>query len=63
MSIFLLEECSMTDSNPFVSIWKLISWEVTQPDGTIHYLYGKDVLGYLIYTADGYMSAPVGGVL
>lgn len=53
----------MTDSNPFVSIWKLISWEVTQPDGTIHYLYGKDVLGYLIYTADGYMSAPVGGVL
>ena len=49
----------MTDSNPFVGTWKLISWEVTQPDGTIHYLYGKDVVGYLIYSADGYMSAEI----
>jgi hypothetical protein len=59
MSFFLLEEHSMTDSNPFVGTWKLISWEVTQPDGTIHYLYGKDVVGYLIYSADGYMSAEI----
>jgi hypothetical protein len=59
MSIFLREERSMTDSNPFVGTWKLISWEVTQPDGTIHYLYGKNVVGYLIYTADGYMSAEI----
>ncbi len=49
----------MTDSNPFVGTWKLISWEVTQPDGAIHYPYGKDVVGYLIYTADGYMSAVI----
>jgi len=49
----------MTDSNPFVGTWKLISWEVRQPDGTIHYPYGKDVVGYLIYTADGYMSAEI----
>jgi hypothetical protein len=49
----------MTDSNPFVGTWKLISWEITQPDGTIHSPYGKDVVGYLIYTADGYMSAEI----
>jgi len=49
----------MTDSNPFVGTWKLVSWEVTQPDGTIHYLYSKDVVGYLIYTADGYMSSEI----
>jgi hypothetical protein len=49
----------MTDSNFFVGTWKLISWEVTQPDGKIHYPYGKDVVGYLIYTADGYMSAEI----
>ncbi len=49
----------MTDSNPFVGTWKLVSWEVTQPDGTIHYLYGRNVVGYLIYTADGYMSAEI----
>ena len=49
----------MSDSNPFVGTWRLVSWEVTQPDGTIHYLYGKAVVGYLIYTADGYMSAEI----
>ncbi len=49
----------MIDENPFVGTWKLISWEVTRPDGTIHHPYGKDVVGYLIYTADGYMSAEI----
>ena len=49
----------MTEENPFVGTWKLISWEVRQLDGTIHYLYGKNVVGYLIYTADGYMSAEI----
>ncbi len=49
----------MSDSNPFVGTWKLVSWEVTQPDGTIHYPYGKDAVGFLIYTADGYMSAEI----
>jgi hypothetical protein len=50
---------SMAASNPFVGTWKLVSWEVRQPDGTVHYLYGKDVVGYLIYTADGYMAAEI----
>ena len=49
----------MATSNPFVGTWKLVSWEVTLPDGTMHYPYGKDVVGYLIYTADGYMSAEI----
>lgn len=49
----------MADTDPFVGTWKLVSWEVTQPDGTVHHLYGKDVVGYLIYTADGYMSAEI----
>ena len=49
----------MADSNPFVGTWKLVSWEIRQPDGTIHYLCGKDVVGYLIYTADGYMSSEI----
>ncbi len=49
----------MADANPFVGTWKLVSWEVAQPDGTIRYLYGKEVVGYLIYTADGYMAAEI----
>ncbi len=28
----------MADASPFVGTWKLVSWEVTQPDGAIHYL-------------------------
>jgi hypothetical protein len=51
----------MAESNPFVGTWKLISWEATQPDGTIQYPYGKDVVGYLIYTADGYVSVEIMG--
>ncbi len=29
------------------------------PTARFTYLYGKDVVGYLIYTADGYMSAEI----
>ncbi len=49
----------MPDPNPFVGTWKLVSWEVTQPDGAVFYLYGHNVVGYLIYTADGYVSAEI----
>ena len=30
-----------------------------QPDGTIRYLYGENVVGYLIYTANVYVSAEI----
>ncbi len=49
----------MLDSNAFVGTWQLACWQVTQPDGTIRYPYSKDVVGYLVYTADGYMSAEI----
>lgn len=49
----------MSDSNVFVGAWKLVSWEITQSDGTVFYPYGKDAIGYLIYTADGHMSAEI----
>ncbi len=49
----------MANSTPFVGTWKLVSWEVTLPDGTTQYPYGKDVVGYLIYTGEGYMSAEI----
>ncbi|HQR66244.1 MAG TPA: hypothetical protein PLB02_02510 [Thermoanaerobaculia bacterium] len=39
----------MSDSNLLVGTWKLVSWEVTQPGGTIHYLCGRDVdLGRMV---------------
>ena len=49
----------MQGSNPLVGAWKLVSWELMQPDGTVQHLYGRNVVGYLLYTADGYMSAEI----
>ncbi len=49
----------MTEPNPFVGVWQLASWILTQPDGSVEYPYGKNAIGYLIYTADGYMSAQI----
>ncbi len=49
----------MSEVNRFVGTWKLVAWEVTQPDGTVRYPYSKAVVGYLIYTADGYVAAEI----
>jgi hypothetical protein len=52
-------EGDMADANPFVGAWQLVSWVVRRPDGSRHYPFGKDAVGYLLYTADGYMSAQI----
>jgi hypothetical protein len=49
----------MIKSDAFVGAWRLICWEIALCDGTVVYPYGKDVVGYLIYTADGHMSAQI----
>lgn len=49
----------MTRTNPFIGTWKLVSWEVVLPDGTIRHPFGENVVGYLIYTGDGYMAAAI----
>lgn len=44
-----------------VGTWKLVSY-ISKPaggDGPIEYPLGKDARGYIIYTADGYMSAQI----
>lgn len=37
--------------------WRLISWTIENPDGTIGYPLGEDATGQLTYTSDGRMSA------
>jgi hypothetical protein len=49
----------MADSSALVGTWKLVSWEVTRPDRTLHQPYGRGAVGYLIYSSDGYMSAEI----
>ena len=43
-------------SNPFVGTWKLVSFEMQGADGQVTYLFGKDAVGYIIYTPEGYVS-------
>lgn len=47
----------MSKQNQFVGTWRLVSWENRDALGQVNYPYGKDAVGYLIYAADGYMSA------
>lgn len=49
----------MQNINPFIGTWKLISWENTGPNGEVTYPYGMHPVGYLLYSADGYMAAEI----
>jgi hypothetical protein len=42
-------------SNPLVGTWRLASWENRSADGTISYPLGRDAVGLITHTADGYM--------
>ena len=43
-------------SEEFIGTWKLISFEM-RSDDQVTYPLGKDPIGYLIYSSEGYMSA------
>ncbi len=49
----------MEETNPLVGTWRLVSWQVMQSDGTVSRAFGPEAVGYLIYSADGYMSAQI----
>lgn len=42
--------------NPFVGTWRLVSYEVRRADGRITYPWGRDPVGRLMYSEDGYVS-------
>ncbi|NMF62569.1 hypothetical protein DP113_33510 (plasmid) [Brasilonema octagenarum UFV-E1] len=44
-------------NNQLIGTWRLVSCEYRDTDEQVSYPYGKDAIGYLIYTSDGYMSA------
>src|SRR5215471_2744942 len=46
-------------ANPVIGVWRLVTVEDRQEDGTVLYPYGEKGLGYLIYHPEGYMSATV----
>ena len=46
-------------TNPLIGVWRLITVEDQEADGTVAHPYGERALGYLIYHPEGYMSATV----
>ena len=42
-----------------VGTWRLLSWEIEHPDGSVSYPLGPAVAGQLTYTAGGHMSVHV----
>jgi hypothetical protein len=46
-------------TNQLVGVWRLITVEDQEADGTVRHPYGERALGYLIYHPEGYMSATV----
>lgn len=42
-----------------IGVWKLIECVRIEPDGTLSYPWGQDVLGYIIYTIEGIMAVQI----
>ncbi len=46
--------------NPLIGTWRLMSWENRSIDGQkISYPLGRDAVGYIMYSQDGYMSVTI----
>ncbi len=46
--------------NAFVGTWRLVSFELrSTEDNQISYPFGKDAVGYIMYSEDGYMSVSI----
>lgn len=46
--------------NPLIGTWRLVSYEVRDEDGSMTHPYGRDPVGFLTYTANGYMAGQLG---
>jgi hypothetical protein len=46
-------------SNPLLGAWKLKSLETRVSDGSVSYPWGKKVLGYVIFSPEGYFCVAI----
>jgi len=44
----------------FVGTWRLVDYSLIHDDGVVEKPWGTDVRGYLLYSAEGYMSGNLG---
>lgn len=45
--------------NLLIGTWRLVSWQNRSADGRINYPLGEDAVGYIMYSADGYMFVAI----
>ncbi|WP_424102388.1 lipocalin-like domain-containing protein [Moorena producens] len=50
---------SIVSKDAFVGTWKLIELKSVDKEQKISYPYGKNPVGHIIYTKEGYMSASI----
>ena len=56
----------MSDTGPvavtareLVGGWRYLGWDITYDDGRVTHPFGSDAVGFILYTADGCMSANI----
>lgn len=42
-----------------IGTWSLLSWEAQSAEGEKSYPFGQSLIGYIIYSTDGYMSVVI----
>lgn len=45
--------------NPLLGSWRLVTMETRFNDGRVRYPYGREAVGYILYTPEGWMSATI----
>jgi hypothetical protein len=43
----------------FIGTWHCVDWRIEYPDGSVTRPFGEDAHGYIIYAADGFMTASI----
>jgi hypothetical protein len=49
------------NNNPLIGTWKLKSFETRTSDGSVFYPWGRETVGYVICSPEGYVSVAVMG--
>lgn len=49
------------DPRDFVGAWQLVDWRIEYDDGSVTRPFGENADGYIVYSADGIMSASIAG--
>jgi hypothetical protein len=50
---------NMSIQNKLVGTWRLVAYKERTSDGKVYYPNGRDAEGYIMYSADGFMSVAI----